>query len=143
MGIYPKSEAGCAASNTCKAASNVADVLEGDQHDCEMHVVNLVMGYGLGVKENTKTKSVADEKGVVKKVQYMVTPGGAFPEGARLVETARKCVNYFSASPQRKGKLETQRIAMDLPQVTLRNFPETRVAYVVPTYQSLMANHCL
>ena len=41
-------------SDTCKAASNVADVLEGKENDCEMHVVNLSMGYGLGVKENKK-----------------------------------------------------------------------------------------
>ena len=29
--------------------------------DCEMHVVNLAMGYGLGVKENKKTVKAADE----------------------------------------------------------------------------------
>ena len=32
---------------------------------------------------------------------------------------------------------------MDLPKIALQNFPETRVAYVVPTYQSLLANHYL
>ena len=108
----------------------------------------------MGVKENTKTNNVADEKGVVKKVQPIVARGGAFPEGAfsegafsegaRIIKTGRKCVNYFSKSPQCKnGKLETQRIVMDLPQIALQNFLETRVAYTVPTYQSLMANHCL
>ena len=45
-------EAGCVASDTCPVASNAADVLLGaDQHDCEMHVVNLVMAYGLGLKK--------------------------------------------------------------------------------------------
>ena len=77
----------------------------------------------------------------MKKVQSIVTPGGAFPEGARLVKISRTCVNYFAKSPKRKGKLENQRIAMDLPKIALQNFPETQVAYVVPTYQSLLANH--
>ena len=81
----------------------------------------------------------------MKKVQSIVTPGGAFPEGDRLVlvKLSRTCGNYFAKSPKRKGKLENQRIAMDLPKIALQNFPETRVAYVVPTYQSLFANHYL
>ena len=108
-----------------------------------MHVVNLSMGYGLGVKENKKTVKVTDEQGDVKKVQSIVTPGGAFPEGARLVKISRTCVNYFAKSPRRKDKLENQRIAMDLPKIALQNFPETRVAYVVPTYQSLLVNRYL
>ena len=32
---------------------------------------------------------------------------------------------------------------MDLPKIALQNFPETRVAYIVPTYQSLLVNHYL
>ena len=78
-GINLKTEAASVASDTCKAAANVADVLDADQHDCEMHVVNLTMGYGLGLKENTKTGKVPGEKGWVKKVKHIVTPGGAFP----------------------------------------------------------------
>ena len=74
MGIYPKSEAGCAASNTYKAASNVADVLKCDGHDCGIHFVNLEIGYGLGVKGNTQTDKVADKKGVMKKVQSVLAP---------------------------------------------------------------------
>ena len=101
------------------------------------------MGYGLGVKENTKTHQVTDDKGVVKKVQSIVTPGGAFLDGERIVKATRKCVNFFSKSPQRKERLELQRAAMDLPKITLANFPETRVGYVVTTFQSLMANHSL
>ena len=106
FGIDLKSEAGCVVSDTYKAASDVADILEGDGHDCGMHVVNLAMGCGLGVKENTKSDKVADEKGDVKKVQPIMALGGAFPEGARIVKTGRKCVNYFSKSSQYKGKLK-------------------------------------
>ena len=120
-----KVEATSVASYTCKAASNIADVLEADQQDCEMHIVLLVMGYGLGVKENTKTHQVTDDKGVVKKVQSIVTPGGAFPDGERIIKATRKCVNFFSKSPQRKERLELQRAAMDLPKISLANFPET------------------
>ena len=55
FGIDLKNEAGCISSDTCKAAQNVAQELDADQQDCEMHVVNLTLGYGLGLKENMKT----------------------------------------------------------------------------------------
>mmetsp|Transcript_32277 Transcript_32277/g.67858 ORF Transcript_32277/g.67858 Transcript_32277/m.67858 type:complete len:853 (-) Transcript_32277:67-2625(-) len=143
FGIDLKKETNSCAADTCKAAANVAGVLEADGEDCEMHIVSLIMGYGLGVKENTKTKKFTDDKGVVKKVQSIVTPGGAFPEGKRLVKGGRNCVNYFSKSPQRKEKMDAQRKIMDLSTVALMNFPETRVGYIVTTLQSLMANHQL
>jgi len=52
FGIACVVDGGSITSDACKAASNVADVLEGENNDCEMHVVNLSMGYGIGVKEN-------------------------------------------------------------------------------------------
>jgi len=97
----------------------------------------------LGSRKTNKTVKVTDEQGVMKKVQSIVTPGGAFSEMAWLVKISRTCVNDFAKSPKRKGKLENQRIALDLPKIALQNFPETRVAYTVPTYQSLLANHFL
>ena len=57
FGIDCVVDGGDITSDTCKAASNVADVLEGEKNDCEMHVVNLSMAYGLGVKENKKKQS--------------------------------------------------------------------------------------
>ena len=57
-----------------------------------------MMGYCVGVKENAKTNQVTGEKGVVKKEQSMVSPGGTFPEGERIIKVTRKCVNFFSKS---------------------------------------------
>ena len=101
------------------------------------------MGYGLGLKENTKTDKVPDEKGGVKKVKHTVTPGGAFLEGDQLGKTSRKYVIFFTSYPQRKNKLETQTVTLDLPLVALANYHATRPAYLVYTHQSLLANHCL
>ena len=130
-GINLKTEAASVASDTCKATANVADFLDADQHYCEMHLVNLTMGYGLGLKENKKTDKFPNEKGGVKKIKHIMTPGEAFPEGDRLGKTSRKCVIFFTSSPQRKNKLETQRMALDLPLVDLANYPETRTAYLM------------
>ena len=46
-----KKEAGCVASDTCKAAANVAGNLNANQSDCEMHVVTLLLGYAVGSRE--------------------------------------------------------------------------------------------
>ena len=86
FGINQKTEATNVVSDTCKAASNVAEVLEADGQDCETNIVLLTMGYGLGVKENTKTHKVTDEQGVVKKVQSIVTVECVFLEGERHIK---------------------------------------------------------
>ena len=50
-----------------------------------MHVVNLVIEYNLGIKENTKThKRVVDGK--MQKVKEIVTPGGEFTDGLRTMK---------------------------------------------------------
>ena len=41
--INLKTEAASVASDTRKATANLAGVLDMDQHDCEMHVVNLTI----------------------------------------------------------------------------------------------------
>lgn len=139
-----KNEVASCASDTCKSAANVSGNLDAEQQcDCEMHVVSLCLGYGFGVKENTRSRQEAGENGQTKKVTTVVTPGGPFPEGARLVKASRQSVNFFDKSPQRKEKLDDVRKAMDLPIIALVNFPETRVGYIVTTLQSMMANHCL
>ena len=58
----------------CAAAKNVSIHLSATQEDCGMHVVSLVLGYGMGIKGNTKIKEVnGDDK--MKKVTEIVTPG--------------------------------------------------------------------
>ena len=51
-----------------------------------MHVVNFVIEYTLGIKENTKThKRVVDGK--IQKVKEIVTPGGEFTDGLRVIKS--------------------------------------------------------
>lgn len=82
------------------------------------------------------------QNGNKTKVQTVVTPGGAFSDGHRIIKEARKQVNFFN-SPQRLHKLDTVRSALDLPKIRLENFPDTRVAFIVTLFRSLMCNHCL
>ena len=53
-----------------------------------------------------------------KKIQEIVIPGGAFPDGHRIIKEGQKQVNYFS-SPQRLNKLEEDHAAIDLPAIWL------------------------
>lgn len=98
------------------------------------------IAYGMGVKENKKkiTEVVGDE---VKQTTRIVTPGGAFQEGARIVRECRLQGVYFDKSPQRKGRLDNVKKIVDGPDIEMQNFPETRVGYVVKTFQTTMANY--
>ena len=102
------------------------------------------IAYGIGVKENKKktTEVIASDKGdVVKTTQVIVTPGGEFREGSRIVKASRAQGLYFDKSPQRKGRLDQAKNIVDGPNVEMKNFPETRVGYVVETFQRTMANY--
>ena len=94
-------------------------------------------------QENTRTKQEADKMGQMKKVTTIVTSGGVFPDEEWIVKTSRKVVNVFRKSPQCKDELDHARNAIDMPNIALQNYPETRVGYVVTTLLSLMANHCI
>ena len=48
-----------------------------------MHVVNLVIEYTLGIKENTKTHKRGVD-GNMQKVKEIVTPGEEFTDGLRV-----------------------------------------------------------
>ena len=108
-----------------------------------MYAVNLALGYGFGIKVNTRTKQEADGTGRMKKVTTIVTPAGEFPDGEQIVKAIRKAVNFFGKTPQHKYKLDYFRKAMDMPNISLQNYSKTRVGYVVTTLQSLMENHCI
>ena len=166
-----KTEAGNVSSDTTASAHNVAGFLDAVQNDCNLHVISLILLYSLGWNENTKTVTGTDEsvsaharnfrfqptlpltyfiplshissQGKKIKVTHIVTPGGAFPDGLRIVREARNQVNYFGGSCQRAERLEKDRTALDLPAIALQNFPETRVAFIVMLIRSLLANDYL
>ena len=103
------------------------------------------MGYCLGVKKNTKTDTIPENKGRTKTLWRTVTPGGAFPEaeGVRLGETPRKQVFFFTLPPECKNKLQTQKVTLDFLHCALTDYSKTITAYLVYTYQLLLTNHCL
>ena len=84
-------------SDTASAASAVADEFDDtDQVDCELHIINLVLEYGIGLRENTSTK---------QGIKSVVTPGGELSEGKEIIRKMSKIADFIS-TPQRKQELE-------------------------------------
>ena len=106
-----------------------------------MHVVNLAIGYTLGIKENTRTTTTVLVDGTKTKEKEVVTPGGRFDQGMKIVRSARGFVNFFKGSPQRKQKLADAIKFLDLPTIALINYPDTRVAFASKLFQTVLANH--
>jgi len=71
-------------SDTANAAQAVQNVLGIEQNDCTMHIVSLLLSYSIGMRDNYKTEKTVDKMGKEMKIQYIVTPGGAFPLVLRL-----------------------------------------------------------
>lgn len=94
------------ASDTANAARKVSEYFgDTEQVDCSMHILNLCIGYGLGMKENTRTVSVYDRDGrCYRKVVEILTPSGPFPEGAMVIRKLRALNNFFS-NGERRSKL--------------------------------------
>ena len=76
-------------SDTASAAKNVADILEGLQDDCNMHVLSLILAYCSGQKENVSTSWVTESDGKRRKVSEIVTPGGEFTQAAEAIKKAK------------------------------------------------------
>ena len=76
-------------SDTAAAAKNVAEILEGLQDDCDMHVLSLILAYSSGQKENVSTTWVTSNEGKRQKVSDVVTPGGEFKKAAEVIKKAK------------------------------------------------------
>ncbi|GMF29836.1 unnamed protein product [Phytophthora lilii] len=48
-------------SDTAPSSKNVADLIDTEQEDCLMHLLNLCIGYGIGLNDNIQTASVWNE----------------------------------------------------------------------------------
>jgi hypothetical protein len=88
-------------SDTMASARKVTDAF-GDsiQTDCAMHRLNLLISYGIGMKENTRTTMVTNVNiRQREKVVRVVTPAGALPEGGRRLRSggAQQHLQYQSA----------------------------------------------
>ncbi|KAG6963290.1 hypothetical protein JG688_00008205 [Phytophthora aleatoria] len=96
-----------------------------------MHCLSLCIGYGVGLKENTITRTVMDPLTKVKfKKREVVTTGGAFPEGTAVIRKLRSVNKYF-ASTQMRG----------LPQQGGLIDVDVRVASVVKLFQRSIVNY--
>ena len=92
-------------SDTTAAARCVSNHIDGsEQVDCEMHILNLILLYGIGLRDNVKTHKATGEDGIERKVQQVVTGGGAFARGLHVIHALRKICKYFG-TPQRQNRL--------------------------------------
>lgn len=129
-----------AGSDTASAARGVSAQLGVDQEDCEMHVVNLCVQYGLGVKENYETIRFKQVDGTVNTHREIRTPGGSFPGGMATIKTIKEIANYFDASGKRKKDLQETKEGYGCPELGISNPGTTRVSSTVTMFQSAMAN---
>ena len=81
-------------SLSCKAGSDTANsakavaghLVEGGLNaDCEMHVANFILSYGSGLRENYHMKVPEGQPEGTPKIRTVVTEGGAFPDGSRVI----------------------------------------------------------
>ena len=119
-------------SDTASAARAVADEFdETDQVDCELHLINLILEYGIGLRENTSTK---------QGLKTVVTPGGALPEGKKIIKTMRKIADFVN-TPQRKEELEKIQKFYALPIGRPRIDGTTRIAYSITLIRTILFHY--
>ncbi|POM81342.1 Hypothetical protein PHPALM_702 [Phytophthora palmivora] len=83
-------------SDTTPSAKNVAGHIGTEQEDCAMHLLNLCIGYGLGLKDNIQDVTVWNEsQNAWENVVQTVTPGGALDEGGDVVQNLCNLNNHF------------------------------------------------
>jgi hypothetical protein len=92
-------------SDTTSAAGAVSNHVDGTEHiECEMHILNLIMLYGIGLHANLKTERTVGDDGIERRVQSEVTQGSLYPDGACVIWVLRDICKYFS-SPQKLDSL--------------------------------------
>ncbi|KAI9991368.1 hypothetical protein PInf_019049 [Phytophthora infestans] len=128
-------------SDTTPSARKVSKLFEDSiPTDCTMHVLNLCLLYGMGMRENTEPVYVMDSAtNMQKKERRVCTVGGPFPEGARLIKKVWSLNNYFN-SPQRVERL-TKLQFYSLPESSPIVDCDTRVASSVTLFQRTIVNY--
>ncbi|KAG2936460.1 hypothetical protein PC116_g16578 [Phytophthora cactorum] len=116
-------------SDTAPAARAAAKHFpELDQEDCAMHMTNLCISYGLGVRDNTSTKTSYNLKTRSRQtITKTTTPSGDFEEGKEVIGQLRALNKYFSAG-NRGSHLTRVQSALSRPELVSIVYPETRVA---------------
>ena len=127
-------------SDTANAARCISKHLQAIQGDCEMHQASLCVGYGFGILENVKTVIEQKKDGIEEKKKLITTPGGEFPDGAKIINKFQNLVNFINNSGTRKEELSKIWKQYDLPPISLKNPARTRVASNLTLLQSVLAN---
>ncbi|KAE9354579.1 hypothetical protein PF008_g4457 [Phytophthora fragariae] len=116
-------------SDTTPSTKNVADHLDTEQEDCSMHLLNLCIGYGIGLKDNIQTVTVwNDSTNSWDKVVTTVTSGGSFDEGGDVIQKLHNLNNYFK-SPKQRNALRKIQEALSYPELDPMTDKTVRVAY--------------
>ena len=101
-GLYITSDT----TNSARAVSKYIDGME--QVDCEMHKVNLALLYTLGLRENVKVMRIHNSDGTVTKEKTVVTPGGSFEDGSRVIKQLRGLCKYFGTGQRKQALHDVQ-----------------------------------
>ncbi|KAG1687186.1 hypothetical protein DVH05_005353 [Phytophthora capsici] len=128
-------------SDTTPSARNVADRIESEQEDCSMHLLNLCIGYGLGVKNDIQTNSVWNAAcHSWDKVVTIVTPGGTLEEGGEVIQKLRNLNNHFR-SPKQRNALKKIQEALSYPELEPMIDKDVRVAYTCKLIRRSVVNY--
>ncbi|ETK77029.1 hypothetical protein L915_16667 [Phytophthora nicotianae] len=141
-GIDIKSITQFTMSDTAPSAKKVSKLFEDSlPTDCAMHVLNLCLVYGMGMRENYETVYLLDPTtNKPKKERRLCTVGGPFTEGATLIKKVRSLNNYFN-SPQRTERLAKLQQFYCLPELKPIVDCDTRVASSVTLFQRTIVNY--
>jgi hypothetical protein len=91
-------------SDTTPSARMVASFFEeSEREDCRIYILNLFISYGIGMKENLRTRKA--DGGIGSIVKEVVTEGGALPEGVAVIRKLHALNNNFS-TPKRIDQLK-------------------------------------
>ncbi|OWZ04495.1 hypothetical protein PHMEG_00023591 [Phytophthora megakarya] len=116
-------------SNTTPSARNVADHIDTEQEDCSMHLLNLWVGYGVGMKANKQTAVVT-----------IVTPGDSLEEGGAVIQKLRNLNNYFRSPKQRNTSKKIQEV-MPYPELDPMIDKDVRVTYTCKLTRGSVVNY--
>ncbi|ETO76582.1 hypothetical protein F444_08061 [Phytophthora nicotianae P1976] len=108
-----------------------------EQESCSMHIPNLCIGYGIGLKDNIQTVTVWNDSTTSwDKVVKIVTPGGALEEGGNVIRKLRNLNNYFRSVKQRAALKKIQE-ALSYPELEPMTDQDVRVAYTCKLIRSV------
>ncbi|KAE8956173.1 hypothetical protein PR002_g31555 [Phytophthora rubi] len=129
-------------SDTASSARKTSTLFEDSiPTDCTMHILNLCLQYGIGMRENKDTVEVYDPMmNTRKREQRYCTVGGAFQEGRDLIRRIRALNNYFSTQQRCKRLEDVQKFFCLLSMGTTLDC-DTRVAFTVKLFQQTIVNY--